>query len=160
VHCRAPPSLKSLSRWHDRRVSRHAPVALVLIAGCAGLAGCASKAEPTRHPRGPEAETPESAAIGFDQSVRGNGVLKYGCLPVKEFSWYGEDVNGTPAASATRIGGRWIVSVTYSSPVQVSSRYEVRRLADGYCVSRMLPDLPPESGPSSPGSGPGSYSPS
>jgi hypothetical protein len=87
-------------------------------------------------------------------------VLKYGCLPVKEFSWYGEDVNGTPEASATRIGGRWIVSVTYSSPVQVSSRYEVRRLADGYCVSRMLPDLPPESGPSSPGSGPGSYSPS
>lgn len=145
----------------------------IVIFACFVLGGCASKSvaphagQPAstasapmgRHPPVQLADSPEGAALGFDRSVRGNGDLKYWCRPLGVFSWYGDVVHGTPSAVAIRRGQRWIVSVTYPSSAD-PLRYEVQRKHHGYCVARMLPDLAPQIGPSSPGSGPSPYSPS
>src|SRR4051794_27945086 len=113
-----------------------------LAVACLGLLSCAAsehsngdQSRPTPDPSSAFATTPENAAVGFDRSVRSHAPgsrLRFQCLPGNEyeFSSFGEDVQGTPSASAVRSGGAWVVTLMYA-PQGVSSRYQVSGRSGG-----------------------------
>jgi hypothetical protein len=124
---------------------------MTAISACVGLTGCASRAAPggstsAREDNG--ADTPEAAALGFEQSLDGDGPLRFDCLLVDEFSTFRAVVSGTPTASARRVGARWLVAVSYpdSGPVV----YDVRYSDGSYCVRGEI-DVPHKIAPSTPG---------
>lgn len=131
-------------------------IATLLLTGAA-LTACASRAQVAAHSDRSaasrpfaDADTPEAAAIGFDKSIRGDGELKFECIPGRELSWYGGSVGGRPSASVRRGGARWVVTLTYGSDELNRTRYQVRSRDGGYCVSAILPNPRPKIGPSSP----------
>jgi hypothetical protein len=138
---------------HDRFVNRAKPTTAAGLAVFVALTGCASKASkaPAMH-RVVGAATPETAALGFDASLRSNGNLKYECLPDNGItSEYSALDSGRPTASATREGARWIVTLSYPADTLNHPQYEVNHRDGGYCVSKILPILAsPRTRPSSP----------
>lgn len=110
--------------------------AAVKVVAAAGLSACTSTANRW-------AGTPQAAAIGFDQSLRSDPGLgahvKFACLSGHAtVILFFISAHGHPTASATPVGDRWLVTVSYPRPFAVSARYEVHRQGFGYCVSRAL----------------------
>jgi hypothetical protein len=56
----------------------------------------------------------------------------------------------TVQASSVRVGAHWIVTVRYAGDELNSSRFAVVQRDGGYCVSRLLREVPPTITPSSP----------
>jgi hypothetical protein len=131
-------------------VHRASAFVIAALSVCAWLAGCASNRTPATRATVAGANTPQAAAIGFDRSVRDSGDLKFECLPGNKVDFFGSVVTGKPTASVTRAGARWVVTLRYPSDSLNWPRYQVRHVAGGYCVSRMLADLHPSVGRSSP----------
>jgi hypothetical protein len=123
------------------------------VALCAGVTGCASKAAPAVQHKITGADSPQVAAIGFDESSRAGEEPRFACLPGNEsdFDYVSNIAVGErPSAHATRVGAKWFVTLRYPSDPLNFPRYEVRQADLGYCVSRVLSIRHPQVRPSSP----------
>jgi hypothetical protein len=114
------------------------------------LLSCASKSTPPAQRPVDTAATPEAAAVGFDQAFRNDTAVRFDCLPGNEIRMYGTVTTGLPTTSITRTPTGWIVTLSYASDPMNLPRYLVRHVSDGYCVGRILDNLHPPTGPSSP----------
>jgi hypothetical protein len=111
---------------------------LVLLGGC----GSSSKDELDRNIGAQSSDlagTPKAAALDVDQSLRHEGVSRFTCWREKEGNILLLDLPkdvSAPTAIARREGALWLVEVTHSNGLDITSTtYEVRQQTSGYCVS-------------------------